>query len=237
MSEYLLVHGGFGVGWVWDDVAKRLETAGHRVHVVDHMSVGTDPASLGDLTADASYVRQTLDAINKPIVLVGHSYSGMVITEFADHPKVRHTVYLTAMWPERSQSGVEFGGGCAAARVYSAERRRAFEITNDFEFAGKSFCPDLGPGPRSGGARALCAAVRFLLRGFEHGAGSATAFDLRDCCPRDRRLGGCSGSVGGAGMILSFDCQPTTCCSFRIPTSWPRPSDESDRKMLLGVDG
>ena len=122
MSDYVLVHGGFGVGWVWDDVAKRLETAGHRVHVVDQLpSVGTDPASLGDLSADASYVRQTLDAIDKPVVLVGHSYSGMVITELADHPKVRHTVYLTAFWPEREPVGAESDGGCAAARVYSAE--------------------------------------------------------------------------------------------------------------------
>jgi pimeloyl-ACP methyl ester carboxylesterase len=54
VSEYLLVHGGFGVGWVWDDVARRLEMAGHRVHVLDQLpSVGTDSASLGDLSADA----------------------------------------------------------------------------------------------------------------------------------------------------------------------------------------
>ncbi len=97
MSDYLLVHGGFGVGWVWDDVAQRLEKAGHRVYVMDQLpSVGTDPASLGDLGADASYVRRTLDAIDEPGVLVGHSDSGMVITEFADHPKVRHTLYLMA---------------------------------------------------------------------------------------------------------------------------------------------
>src|SRR5258707_10922400 len=70
MSAYLLVHGGFGVGWVWDDVAKRLEGAGHRAHVVDQLpSVGTNPASLGDLSADACYVRRTLDPMDEPIVL------------------------------------------------------------------------------------------------------------------------------------------------------------------------
>jgi len=143
MSEYLLVHGGLGVGWVWDDVVKRLQTGRHRVHVVDHLpSVGADAASLGDLTADVRCVRQMLDAIEKPIVLVGHSYSGMVITEFADHPKVRHTVYLTAMWPERGQSAMNVVGGTLPP-VFTQRSDGAFEITNDFEFAWRSFCPDL----------------------------------------------------------------------------------------------
>ena len=49
MSFYVLVHGGFGGGWVWDDVAKRLASDGHRLHVVDQLpSAGTDPASLGE---------------------------------------------------------------------------------------------------------------------------------------------------------------------------------------------
>jgi pimeloyl-ACP methyl ester carboxylesterase len=79
MSDYLLVHGGFNGGWVWDDVAERLEKAGHEVRVVDQLpSAGTDPASLGDLTTDANHVRQVLDTIDEPVVLVGHSYGGMV---------------------------------------------------------------------------------------------------------------------------------------------------------------
>jgi pimeloyl-ACP methyl ester carboxylesterase len=62
MSNYLLVHGAWAGGWVWDDLAERLEKAGHRVRVVDRLpSAGTDPESLGDLTADANYVRQLLD--------------------------------------------------------------------------------------------------------------------------------------------------------------------------------
>lgn len=54
MSDYLLVHGGFNGGWVWDDVVERLAAAGHRTRVVDQLpSAGTDPFSLGDLGADA----------------------------------------------------------------------------------------------------------------------------------------------------------------------------------------
>jgi pimeloyl-ACP methyl ester carboxylesterase len=97
MSTYLLVHGACAGGWVWDDLAERLEKAGHRVRVVERLpSAGTDPGSLGDLTTDANHVRQVLDTIDEPVVLVGHSYGGMVITELADDPKVRHSVYLAA---------------------------------------------------------------------------------------------------------------------------------------------
>jgi pimeloyl-ACP methyl ester carboxylesterase len=85
MNSYLLVHGAWCGGWVWDDVAKRLAKAGHRVGVVDQLpSSGTDPASLGDLTDDANHVRSLLDAQDEPVVLVAHSYGGMVITELAD---------------------------------------------------------------------------------------------------------------------------------------------------------
>ena len=84
---------------MWDDVAERLEKAGHRIRVVDQLpSAGTHPGSLGDLTTDANYVRQVLDTIDEPVVLVGHSYGGMVITELADHSKVRHSVYLAAFF-------------------------------------------------------------------------------------------------------------------------------------------
>ena len=113
MSDYLLVHGGFNGGWVWDDVAERLEKAGHEVRVVDQLpSAGTNPASLGDLTTDANHVRQVLDTIDEPVVLVGHSYGGMVITELADRPKVRHSVYL----PRFGRTGASPCWTCAVMR-------------------------------------------------------------------------------------------------------------------------
>jgi pimeloyl-ACP methyl ester carboxylesterase len=69
MSDYLLVHGGFGGGWVWDEVAERLAKAGHRVGVVDQLpSAGTDPGSLGDLSADANRVRRALETVDEPLL-------------------------------------------------------------------------------------------------------------------------------------------------------------------------
>jgi pimeloyl-ACP methyl ester carboxylesterase len=109
-----------------------------------------------------------LDAIEKPIVLVGHSYSGMVVTEFADHPKVRHTVYLTAMWPERGQSALNLVGDVLPP-VFTQRNDGAFEITNDFEFAWQSFCPDLDPD------RAQEVLARFVLQSDSSFAAMSTA--------------------------------------------------------------
>jgi hypothetical protein len=59
-----------------------------------------------------------LDDVDDPVVLVGHSYSGMVITELADDPRVRHSVYLAAFWPQRGQSVLDlFGDGPLPGRV------------------------------------------------------------------------------------------------------------------------
>ena len=74
-------------------------------------SVGRDPSELGDLRGDADYVRSRIDRIGAPVVLCGHSYGGMVITELADHPAVVHSIYLAALWPPRGQSAFDLFGG------------------------------------------------------------------------------------------------------------------------------
>jgi pimeloyl-ACP methyl ester carboxylesterase len=169
VSDYLLVHGGFGVGWVWDDLVARLEQAGHLAHVVDQLpSVGTDPASLGDLCADAIHVRRMLDAIDRPTVLVGHSYGGMVITELADHPNVRHSVYLTALCPKRGQSAANLLGN-ALPPVITRRDDGSLEVIKDFELAWKAFCPDLDRD------RAHGVVSRFVLQSDSSFAGPSTA--------------------------------------------------------------
>jgi pimeloyl-ACP methyl ester carboxylesterase len=144
MSGFLLVHGAFCGGWVWADVAGRLEKTGRRVQVVEQLpSAGTSPNSLGDLNADVNCVRQALDTMDEPVVLVGHSYGGMVITELADHPKVRHSVYLTALWPQQGgQSALNLLGNVLPDSII---RRHdgTLGITDDFELAWEKFCNDL----------------------------------------------------------------------------------------------
>ena len=144
MSDYLLVHGAWSTGEVWQSLAERLEKAGHRVTVVDQLpSAGPDPASLGDLTSDARHVRRMLDGLDAPVVLVGHSYGGMVITELADNPKVRHSVYLAAFWPQRGQSLLSVVGEGPMPAWITAREDGALEVSNDLEVMREAVCADL----------------------------------------------------------------------------------------------
>jgi pimeloyl-ACP methyl ester carboxylesterase len=110
VATFLLVHGGFCRSWVWDDTATALAARGHRVEAVDLPTSGTDPATEG-LQDDVDTVRQALDASSSGTVLVGHSSSGMVLAELANHPAVQHSVYVAAFRPERGQSIADMLGG------------------------------------------------------------------------------------------------------------------------------
>ena len=144
MTNYVLVHGGFVGGWYWRETAALLEKGGHQVHVVEQMpSMGRDPASLGDLRADADCVRQVVEAVEEPVVLVGHSYGGMVITELADHPSVAHTVYLSAFWPQRGQSlGDMLGDGPLPSWIVPHANGTS-TVTDDLGVARQALCADL----------------------------------------------------------------------------------------------
>jgi pimeloyl-ACP methyl ester carboxylesterase len=62
--------------------------------------------------ADADAVRAALDEEDEPLVLVGHSYGGMVITDAAaDQENVAHLVYVTSVMPERDETLASLGGG------------------------------------------------------------------------------------------------------------------------------
>jgi pimeloyl-ACP methyl ester carboxylesterase len=104
MTTYVLVHGAWCTGEIWSEVAETLRTKGHHAEVVDLLpSVGPRPEGLGDLAADAAHLRELLDDLDD-VVLVAHSYGGFPVTEVADHPAVRHTVYLAAFWPKAGES-------------------------------------------------------------------------------------------------------------------------------------
>lgn len=112
MTAYVLVHGGCTDGWYWGETAARLEKDGHRVSVAELPSTGTDPSELGGLADDVAHVRRLVDEAAAPVVLVGHSSGGLVLTELADHPGVAHAVYLAAFWPGPGQSLLDlFGDG------------------------------------------------------------------------------------------------------------------------------
>src|SRR3954451_1998550 len=144
MTNYVLVHGGFVGGWYWRETAALLEKGGHQVHVVEQMpSAGRDPASLGDLRAETDCVRQVVEAVEEPVVLVGHSYGGMLITELSDHPAVPHTVYLTAFWPQRGQSVSDMLGDGPVASWIVPHDDGTLTVTDDLGVARQALCADL----------------------------------------------------------------------------------------------
>jgi len=92
----VLVHGGFVDGSGWRGVYDVLRADGFDVRVVQNPT-----QSLAD---DAAATRDVLDAVDGPVVLVGHSYGGAVITEAGTHGKVAALVYITAFAPDQGES-------------------------------------------------------------------------------------------------------------------------------------
>ena len=144
MTTYILVHGAWCSGWVWDDVAHSLTSMDHRVEVVAQLpSAGIDATTLGDLNADVEHVKAILDATREDVVLVGHSYGGMVLTELADHPSIRHSVYISAFWPKVGQTVIDVRGGGALPEWVHVREDGALQLTDDVAVLRDIFCADL----------------------------------------------------------------------------------------------
>jgi pimeloyl-ACP methyl ester carboxylesterase len=95
-SNVVLVHGGFVDGSGWEDVHNILTRDGHHVSIVQNPTV-----SLAD---DVQATRRVIDAQDGPVILVGHSYGGVVITEAGNDPKVTKLVYIAAFAPDTGES-------------------------------------------------------------------------------------------------------------------------------------
>jgi pimeloyl-ACP methyl ester carboxylesterase len=92
----VLVHGGFVDGSGWAAVYKLLKKDGYNVVVVQNPT-----QSLAD---DVAVTRRAMAAHPGPIVLVGHSYGGVVVTEAGNDPKVAGLVYIAAFAPDKGES-------------------------------------------------------------------------------------------------------------------------------------
>jgi pimeloyl-ACP methyl ester carboxylesterase len=93
----VLVHGGWADASSWNGVVERLEDRGN--------TVVAPPNPLRSLQNDAAYLSSILATISGPIVLVGHSYGGMVMTDAATgHPNVKALVYIAAFAPDAGDS-------------------------------------------------------------------------------------------------------------------------------------
>jgi pimeloyl-ACP methyl ester carboxylesterase len=92
----VLVHGGFVDGSGWEKVYQSLKKDGYPVSVVQNPT-----KSLAD---DVAFTKRILDAQSSPVILVGHSYGGVVITQAGTHAKVAGLVYIAAFAPDSGES-------------------------------------------------------------------------------------------------------------------------------------
>ncbi len=92
----VLVHGGFVDGSGWEDVYKILKKDGYEVSIAQNPTV-----SLAD---DVLVTKRVLATQRLPVILVGHSYGGVVITEAGTDPKVAALVYIAAFAPDKGES-------------------------------------------------------------------------------------------------------------------------------------
>ena len=92
----VLVHGGFVDGSGWEGVYRSLRKDGHTVSIVQNPTI-----SLAD---DVLVTKRVIAAQNGPVLLVGHSYGGVVVTEAGNDPKVVGLVYIAAFVPDQGES-------------------------------------------------------------------------------------------------------------------------------------
>jgi pimeloyl-ACP methyl ester carboxylesterase len=108
-SSVILVHGAWADGSSWSKVIPLLQARGLRVTAVQ--------LPLNSLDADVATVKRAIVLEDGPIVLVGHSYGGVVITEAGNDPKVAGLVYIAAFAPDAGQSAGSLGASVEPARL------------------------------------------------------------------------------------------------------------------------
>ena len=112
IKNVVLVHGAFADGSGWAPVASILKSNGYKV------SVAQPPET--SYADDQKCVKAAIDAMDGPVVLVGHSYGGSIITEAGNHPMVKALVYIAAF-------ALDEGESCASIEQDVPQASQAFK--------------------------------------------------------------------------------------------------------------
>lgn len=137
MTTIVLTHGAFHGSWCFAPLVQELDQRGVRTALVD--------LPLTDLTEDAAAVTSVLETIEGPVILLGHSYGGAVVTVAGNHPSVEHLVYLTALGPDAGELGS--GGPMTIGEEFLLTMRVGDDGIPfiDPDSAAQIFYPDIDP--------------------------------------------------------------------------------------------
>ncbi|HEY1500578.1 MAG TPA: alpha/beta hydrolase [Acidobacteriaceae bacterium] len=139
VNNIVLVHGGFVDGSGWESVYAILKNKGFNVSIVQNPTIS--------LTDDVAVTNRVIDAQDGPVVLVGHSYGGAVITEAGNNPKVERLTYVTAFAPDSGESvGSLIKNPAPGAPVPPIMPPRAGFLFLDHAKFAESFAADVEPG-------------------------------------------------------------------------------------------
>ena len=116
IKNVVLVHGAFADGSGWEAVAKILQKDGYTV------SVAQPPET--SYAEDVKYAKAAVDAMDGPVVIVGHSYGGSIITEAGNDPNVSALVYIAAF-------ALDDGESCASIEQALPQASKAFKADSN----------------------------------------------------------------------------------------------------------
>src|SRR5260370_27082773 len=112
IKNVVLVHGAFADGSGWEAVANILKNDGYKVSVAHPPETSYED--------DKKYTKAAIDAMGGPVVLVGHSYGGSIITEAGNDPNVAALVYIAAF-------ALDEGDSCASIEQALPQASKAFK--------------------------------------------------------------------------------------------------------------
>jgi pimeloyl-ACP methyl ester carboxylesterase len=123
MTTLVFVHGACvgDADWWWSRMTQPLAKLGVRAVAVALPSCGESGDTLGDLYDDVQACREAIAEVDGPVVLSGHSYGGMIITEAGADDCVTQLLYVTSVMPDAGQSQVDLIGSKPAPWLQPSE--------------------------------------------------------------------------------------------------------------------